>query len=147
MKTAGIIMIILFSSSLGLMIDAYKKKQIVYIENLIYIAQRIRLLMNSINPETAQIMIELKSDERLKSFDFELHAENTPLPTSEYERIKNFFAVIGKYDSESQLNYIDEFIGYFKMLKQQYQEYYQKHHKLYITFGFAIGVIISIFLI
>lgn len=140
-------MIILFSSSLGLMVDGYKKRQIKYIDNLIYIGERISLMMSSINPETSEILNELKCDERLKNFDFDLNIENTPLSSDEYERIKNLFTIIGKYDSDSQLRYIEEFVGYFKMLKQQYQEYYEKHHKLYISFGILMGIVISIFLI
>ncbi len=147
MKIAGIIMIIFFSSSLGIMVDCYKKRQIKYIDNLIYIGGRISLMMSSINPETSDILNELKSDERLKNFDFDLNIENTPLPLAEYERIKNLYNIIGKYDVDCQLKYIEEFVGYFKMLKQQYQEYYEKHHKLYIAFGVLTGIVISIFLI
>ena len=137
MKIIGMIMIILFSSSLGLMVDNYKKRQIKYIDNLI----------SSTTPETEEIFHQLMNDERLKKFDFDLNVENIPLSTEEYNRIKDFFAALGRYDVDCQLRYINEFIGYYKMLKQQYQEYYASHHKLYIAFGVLSGMVISIFLI
>lgn len=141
------IMIILFSSSLGLMVDNYKKRQIKYIDNLIYIGERISLMLSSTTPETEEIFHQLMNDERLKKFDFDLNVENIPLSTEEYNRIKDFFAALGRYDVDCQLRYINEFIGYYKMLKQQYQEYYASHHKLYIAFGVLSGMVISIFLI
>lgn len=147
MKIIGLIMIILFSSSLGLMVDNYKKRQIRYVDNLIYIGNRVSLMLSSTTPETEEMISDLKQDERLKNFDFDLNVENTPLSADEYDRIRNLFSIIGKYDADCQLKYIKEFVGYFKMLKQQYQEHYAAHHKLYITFGVLAGVAVSILLL
>lgn len=140
-------MIILFSSSLGLMAVKFKKKQLSYIDSLIYIAQKMQLMLSSTSPETDEIMSELKNDDRLKNFDFELLDENCPLSPAENDRSKMLFNTVGKYDLDCQLSYINQYIGYFKMLKQEYQEYYNSHYKLYLVFGLFSGVLISVLLI
>lgn len=140
-------MIILFSSSLGLMVVRFKKRQLSYIDSLIYIAEKMQLMLSSTSPETEEIMNELKTDERLKNFDFELLDENCPLSPSENDRSKLLFSTVGKYDIDSQLSYINQYIGYFKMLKQEYQDYYNSHYKLYLVFGLFSGVLISVLLI
>lgn len=140
-------MIILFSSSLGLMAVNFKKKQLSYIDSLIYIAQKMQLMLSSTSPETEEIMNELKSDERLKGFDFELLNENCPLSPAENDRTKLLFNTVGKYDLDCQLSYIGQYIGFFKMLKQEYQNYYNSHYKLYLVFGLFSGVFISVLLI
>ncbi len=138
-------MIILFSFSLGVTAAGFKKKQIKYIEDLIYIGQRILLMLNSTSPETEEIMSELINDSRLKNFDFNF-SESSPLPSSETERITSLFSVVGKYDAESQMKFVNEYVGYFKMLKEQYQKYYNNHYKLYLVFGLFGGVLAAVFL-
>lgn len=140
-------MIILFSSSLGLMAVSFKKRQLRYIDSLIYIAQKMQLMLSSTSPETEEILNELKNDDRLKDFDFELFNENCPLSPSENDRTKLLFNTVGKYDLDCQLNYINQYIGYFKMLKQEYQDYYNSHYKLYLVFGLFSGILISVLLI
>lgn len=140
-------MIILFSSSLGLMAVNFKKRQLNYIDSLIYIAEKMQLMLSSTSPETEEIMRELENDERLKCFDFELHNENCPLTPSENDRTKLLFNTVGKYDLDCQLNYINQYIGYFKMLKHEYQDYYNSHYKLYLVFGLFSGVLISVLLV
>lgn len=140
-------MIILFSSSLGLMAVSFKKKQLSYIDSLIYIAQKMQLMLSSTAPETEEILSELKKDDRLNEFDFELSDKNCPLSSSENDRTKLLFNTVGKYDLDCQLSYINAYIGYFKMLKQEYQNYYNSHYKLYLVFGLFSGILISVLLI
>lgn len=140
-------MIVLFSFSLGLMVAGFKKKQIKYIDNLIYIGEKILLMLNSTSPETEEIMIELQNDERLKNFDFTLKNENSPLPPEENDRSRLLFNTIGRYDLDCQISYINQYLGYFKMLRQQYQEHYNSHYKLYLVFGLFAGVFVSVLLI
>lgn len=139
-------MIILFSSCLGLMAAKSKRRQIEFTELLIYIGSRVLLLLKSTMPETEEIINQLKRDERLKDFDFTLEFKNSPLPPQENQRITAFFGAIGMYDIDSQIMIADEFTGYFKMLNKQYQEYYDKHYKLYIVFGIASGLLLSVIL-
>lgn len=140
-------MIILFSSSLGLIIVKFKRKQINYIDSLIYIGEKMLLMLSSTSPETEEIMQELKNDERLANFDFSLCNENSPLPPQENDRSRLLFDTVGKYDLDCQINYINQYLGYFKMLRELYQDYYNKHYKLYLVFGFFLGVFISVLLI
>lgn len=140
-------MIILFSSSLGIMAVKRLKERINYTDMLIYIGKRISLLMTSTLPETEEIMTILKTDSRLKNFDFNLKKAFIPLEIADKERVLNFFADIGLYNSEDTKRIADEFSGYFGILKEQYQEYYNSHYRLYIIFGVFIGILVSVLLI
>ena len=140
-------MITLFSFSLGLTAMRFKKKQIDYIDSLIYIGERILLMLESTSPETDVIIRELENDERLKNFDLTLNGSSSPLPSKENERSKTLLSTLGKYELEAQINYINQYLGYFKMLRQQYQDYYNSHYKLYLAFGLFSGVLVSVLLI
>ncbi len=131
------IMITLFSSCLGLMAAKSKRKQIEYTDGLVYLGSRILLLLKSTMPETEEIIKLLKSDERLDFFDFSLDLKNSPLLQQDNQKILNLFNSLGMHDIDSQIMIVDEFTGYFKMLNQQYQNYYDKHYKLYIIFGIS----------
>lgn len=139
-------MITLFSSCLGLMAAKSKKKQIDYTEGLIYLGNRISLLLKSTMPETEEIIRLLKKDERLDFFDFSLELKNSPLSQQDNQKIINLFNSIGMYDIDSQIMIVDEFTGYFKMLNKQYQDYYDRHYKLYIIFGISSGLLLSVIL-
>ena len=140
------IMITLFSSCLGLMAAKSKRKQIEYTDGLVYLGSRILLLLKSTMPETEEIIKLLKSDERLDFFDFSLDLKNSPLLQQDDQKILNLFNSLGMYDIDSQIMIVDEFTGYFKMLNQQYQNYYDKHYKLYIIFGISSGLLLSVIL-
>ncbi len=139
-------MITLFSSCLGLMAAKSKRKQIEYTDGLVYLGSRILLLLKSTMPETEEIIKLLKSDERLDFFDFSLDLKNSPLLQQDNQKILNLFNSLGMYDIDSQIMIVDEFTGYFKMLNQQYQNYYDKHYKLYIIFGISSGLLLSVIL-
>lgn len=139
-------MITLFSSCLGLMAAKSKRKQIEYTDGLVYLGSRILLLLKSTMPETEEIIKMLKNDERLDFFDFSLDLQNSPLSQQDNQKIINLFNSLGMYDIDSQIMIVDEFTGYFKMLNQQYQSYYDKHYKLYIIFGISSGLLLSVIL-
>ena len=139
-------MITLFSSCLGLMAAKSKRKQIEYTDGLVYLGSRISLLLKSTMPETEEIIKQLKNDKRLDFFDFNLDLKNSPLLQQDNQKIINLFNSIGMYDVDSQLMIVDEFTGYFKMLNKQYQDYYDKHYKLYIIFGISSGLLLSVIL-
>lgn len=140
-------MIILFSSSLGLTAVNSKKKQIEYIDMLIYLGNRISLLLGSTMPDTQEIISILKNDSRLNGFDFSLNQAKMPLNPCDREKIINLFNSIGMYDADTQILIANEFTGYFKMLKKQYQDYYDTHYRLYIIFGLFSGIMVSVLLI
>lgn len=139
-------MIILFSFSLGIMTVKYKKRQIKYIEDLIYIAGKTAVLLKSVSADTQSIKNSLINDSRLTDFDFSLEEKTSPLNECENEKVREFFSSIGKYDLDSQLKIIEEFTGNFKMLKEQYQSHYDSHKKLYIAVSLLFGVLAAVLL-
>lgn len=136
-------MIILFSSSLGLMAVKKQREKIEYIDMLIYIGNRILLLLKSTMPETNEIIRILKNDSRTAQFDINC----LPLRDEDNREILNLFSCLGKYDIDSQILIAEEFIGYFRLLKKQYQDYYNQHYRLYIVFGIFGGILVSVLLI
>ncbi len=137
-------MIIIFSTSLGIMTAMYKKRQIEYLGDLIYICEKINLMLKSTTPETQQIMRELKTDSRLEFFDFTLEKSVLPLPENETARVESLFDLIGKYDTESQIKMISEYSGHFKMLEDEYKAHYSSHCRLYLAAGLLSGVFVAV---
>lgn len=140
-------MIILFTSSLGLTAVKYKRNQLEYIDNLIYMGNMILLLLKSTMPETEIIISTLSADSKLQDFDFSLKNEKLLLSNEDNERVRYLISSIGKYDVDSQISITCEFIGYFKMLREQYQDYYNRHYKLYLVIGLFSGIAVSVLLI
>lgn len=138
-------MIISVFSYLGLMITNHKRLRIYYLENVIYIADRIKILLSSTVPSTQAIMNELSSDERLNGF--ELERGKSFLNDKDYEKIQALINSVGMYDIDSQIEILSEFSQYFDMMKNQYKDDYSRSYKIYILGGISIGILISILLI
>lgn len=138
-------MIISVFSYLGLMITNHKRLRIYYLENVIYIADRIKILLSSTVPSTQAIMNELSSDERLNGF--ELERGKSFLNDRDYQKIQALINSVGMYDIDSQIEILSEFSQYFDMMKNQYKDDYSRSYKIYILGGISIGILISILLI
>lgn len=138
-------MIISVFSYLGLMITNHKRLRIYYLENVIYIADRIKILLSSTAPSTQAIMNELSSDERLNGF--ELERGKSFLNDKDYQKIQALINSVGMYDIDSQIEILSEFSQYFDMMKNQYKDDYSRSYKIYILGGISIGILISILLI
>lgn len=69
------------------------------------------------------------------------------LNRDENEEISLFLYSLGKSDVKSQLKQIKGFENYIKMSEKKYVDEYEKYRKLYLSFGFFIGTIISLVLI
>lgn len=138
-------MIISVFSYLGLMITNHKRLRIYYLENIIYIADRIKILLSSTVPSTQAIMNELSSDERLNGF--ELERGKSFLNDKDYQKIQALINSVGMYDIDSQIVILSEFSQYFDMIKNQYKDDYSRSYKIYILGGISIGILISILLI
>ena len=138
-------MIISVFSYLGLMITNHKRLRIYYLENVIYIADRIKILLSSTVPSTQAIMNELSSDERLNGFVLE--RGKSFLNDKNYQKIQALINSVGMYDIDSQIEILSEFSQYFDMIKNQYKDDYSRSYKIYILGGISIGILISILLI
>lgn len=138
-------MIISVFSYLGLMITKHKKSRIYYIDNVIYIANRIKILLSSTMPSTQAIMEDLSSDNRLDGFEIE--RGKSYLSDKDFQKIQGLINSVGMYDIDSQMQILSEFSQYFDMLKNQYKDDYLRNYKIYIFGGISIGILISILLI
>ncbi|MCC8074107.1 MAG: stage III sporulation protein AB [Clostridiales bacterium] len=110
-------------------------------------SQKILLLLRTTAPETDRILSEIMHDEALDKIDFNDENYSSPLSQNDTMKIRELFSLLGHYDIDSQIKYVEEFSGSFKILKQQYQDYYQSHHRLYIAFSLMGGIFICVLLI
>ncbi|MCM1285654.1 MAG: stage III sporulation protein AB [Acetobacter sp.] len=140
-------MMISFTTFLGITIVSYKKKQIAYIDMLIAIGDKVQMLLKNTSPDTTELLSRLKSDERLKHFDFELNDNSILLENDAKSKVKEFFYSIGRYDIETQINLSKEFTAELRLLKEEYQQYLKSHQKLYVAFGLLSGVLFSVIII
>lgn len=140
-------MIILFSFLTGMTVVSYKKSQIEYLDDLVFIGERIILFLNNTVPETEIIFIKLQNEPRLSKYNVRKIAEYSPLPKELNTNITELFDVIGRYDADTQIKYTQEFVESYKDLKKQYQEHFNSHCKLYIVFSLSVGTLISLMLI
>lgn len=97
--------------------------------------------------------------ELLKSFDFRyldfLKIENIknkgyislPFNSNENEKLSSFLYQLGKTDVSGQLSLIKGFKEYSDIIYKKYSSQHEKSSKLYISFGFFGGIIISLMII
>ena len=137
------ILIILFSTSISMIIVSKKRKQIEFIEKIVYMGQRIELMLKSTMPETAEILSIIKDDPKLR----DINLDDLPLNDSENERILSYFKSLGRYDVDSIILITEEFVGYFKLLCEEYRKHYSEHYRIYISFGVFAGVLVSILIV
>ncbi len=67
-----------------------------------------------------------------------------PFTEDENSELALFLYSLGKSDSKSQLKLIEAFKQYVSEMKNNYYEKYVKSSKLYISFGFFFGTVISL---
>lgn len=69
---------------------------------------------------------------------------SSPLTDEENREISAFLYSLGKSNAQSQILLIDGFREYVKFMITKYSDAYTKNSKLFITFGFFSGALISL---
>lgn len=142
MKTAGILMIILFSTCLGVLISSYKREQLRQLNNCIYLLEKVGQELNGSAMSTEKILCSIREDERLK--DFKESWRNEYLGSEENSMLFNAYNSLGKSDIQSQLSFFKNTVFYFEDRYKERKNYYETHKKLYLAFGFSGGVLFSV---
>lgn len=101
-----------------------------------------------------QLLNKILLDERLKNLSF-ISSENIKsskqvnscLSGNENTEISQFLYSLGKSDIKSQISLIQGFKEYINSAEAEYNALYNKNSKLYISFGFFGGVVISLILL
>lgn len=139
-------MITASSGFLGISLNSYMKKQILYLDMLIIICKKISIMLEHSMPDTEEIISSLKQDSSLKSFDFTL---NSILVQDKIliGKIKHFFDSIGRFDAQTQINLANSLSSECALLKEKYQQEYDKHYRLYLSFGILSGLMFSLIII
>ncbi len=139
-------MIMAFFIFLAIMIADYEKGKIEFCDKMIYVGNEILLLMNSTIPDTNGIFAILKNSERLKDIDIFNIDASSPLKSSETQKIKVYIDSVGKCDVDSLIKQSQEFCDEFRLIKNDYQQYYKSHYKMIYAFCISLGLVISILL-
>ena len=72
---------------------------------------------------------------------------STPLSKAENGEISCFLNSLGKSDVKAQIKLVSGFREYIKAVEEKYSEEYSRYSKIYLSFGFFGGVILSLILI
>lgn len=147
-------MLILIASSTGLGYHysiQNKRKYLIYSDFCNLCDTLVLDIEYSATPVKSLIDNSLKNLKTLSFISFENLKENmalsSTLSSAENEKISSFLYSLGKSDVNSQIKLITGFKEYSKNCENKYLDQYQKYNKLYLSFGFFGGVIISLILI
>ena len=105
------------------------------------------------SPVTA-LLCELLENGKLVHLGF-ISADNiknrldvsSPLSREENRELSEFLYSLGKTDSKSQLKLIESFKEYIRLAEHSYSEKHKKEAKLYLSFGFFSGALLSLLLV
>lgn len=140
-------MIMAFFIFLAILIADYEKSKIEFCDKMIYVGDEILLLMHSTIPDTNGIFAILKNSERLKDIDIFNIDASSPLKSKETDKIKDYINSVGKCDVDSLIKKSKQFSDDFRLIKNDYQQYYKSHYKLIYAFCISLGLVISILLV
>lgn len=144
--------ILIFSSTmLGLLLSDSSKKRITVCSELASMCDMLLLDLDyRVTPVTELLKKTLKS-ETLRHISF-ISNENVMkkckisscLSKAENDELSGFLYALGKSDIKSQKRLISGFKEYIKNSQEIYSEKHRKDSKLYVTFGFFFGIVISL---
>lgn len=144
-------MVVICSTSMGLIVCNNKKKQVDICQQLITLCDFILIDYESKLTPIIELVDELLSYECLKKLNFigkDNLIFNKPiescLSSEENEKISSLLYSLGKTDVNAQIKIIKNFKEYIKRSENNYLENYNKYKKLYLSIGFLSGVCICI---
>lgn len=148
------ISLIISSTSLGLLLSDKLKKKVTVCSQLSVMCDMLCLDLGFTVTPVTQLINRILLDERLDSLNF-ISAENVKsnrpvkscLSNSENIELSKFLYSLGKSDVKSQIKLINGFKEYIKERESEYNFQLKKNSKLYISFGFFGGLVISLVLI
>lgn len=140
-------MIIVTSTLLSAIICKYEKSKIDYCDKMIFLGSKVMVLLNTTLPETEKIFALLNNCEKLKNIELNDIYSSSPLKKDENDKISDYLSSIGKFDTQTQINKAFEFCETFRLLKEDYRQYYSSHCKIIYALGFSVGCITAILLI
>lgn len=148
------ISLILSTTALGLLLSDKSKKRISICNQLIGFCDLLSMdLSYTVNPIN-KIITKIINNDRYKNLDFitqdcvkQKSVISSPLSAAENEEISQFLYSLGKSDIKSQLLLIEAFREYVSHSRCVYREKHKKDSKLFVTFGFFSGVVVSLLLI
>jgi stage III sporulation protein AB len=153
-KFAGIVCLIISTTSLGYHFSNDLKQKILVCRQLSVMCDLLLIDLGYTVTPIYQLLDKVLNDERLNklnfiSFDNVKKYKNVEscLAYSDNQELSNFLYSLGKSDVKSQINLITGFKEYINIREADYNTQYSKNSKLYLSFGFFGGVVISLVLI
>ena len=147
MKLTASLILILSTTSIGILLSEKAKQRVEICTELIQLCDVLRLDIGFRNTPLDRLISSLS----FKWLDF-LTVENiaservvnSPLRNEENAEISRFLYSLGKSDSTRQLKLIEGFRDYMNSVKSSYKNEYIKNSKIYIGFGFFSGAVVSL---
>lgn len=148
------IILIISSTSLGLILSDRLKQKVTVCRELSSLCDMLYIDLGYTVTPITQLISKLLLDERLSNLSF-ISSENIKskkpiescLSSSDNAEISRFLYSLGKSDINSQIKLIRGFKEYINSVEAEYHASFIKNSKLYISFGFFGGVVISLILL
>lgn len=69
------------------------------------------------------------------------------LSNADNSAVSDFLYSLGKYSASAQISAVNSFKQYIELSKSNYRDSYNSKSKVYISFGFSAGIIMSLVLV
>ncbi|MEG3029522.1 MAG: hypothetical protein RR827_03910 [Oscillospiraceae bacterium] len=87
-----------------------------------------------------------KLDFNKQKFIAEMQA-NCYIDSNIKDKVNSFFGELGRKNKSAEDEYVDYFLSSLILDKKEYSEQYMQNKKLYVLYGFSLGLFIVIILI
>ncbi len=134
-------MIICSTTLISLIFINYKREQIESIKEILIIINLMKKMLSR-GYDTDKITERIKG-ENLKNFDTENNRVKYIDMGVQDDFIK-LFDMLGKTDTESQISVINSALDEYLQIRNEYENYYQSHAKIYIALGVCSGILLCV---
>ena len=146
--------LILSTTALGLLSSEQSRRRVTVCRELVVFCEMLSLDIGFRATPVTQLADRLLRQPQLQHLDFlSLNHIKSRLPVpsclsrEENEELARFLFSLGKSDTKSQLALIASFRDYIEKAEEKYTEKHHRDAKLYVTFGFFTGTVISLMML
>lgn len=142
------------STMLGYLLSDNSKKKVKICEELILLCDLLSAEIAFLKTPAVELLESALSSGEMSSLGFispdcvkRRSVLKSPLSNEENERLSQLLFSLGKSDSDSQKKLISGFCEYIKVCAEKYRASHSKNSRLYVSFGFFFGALVSLLII
>ncbi len=145
MKYAGMTGLILCTTAIGYLLSETARRRVLLCRELLVFCDRLSQEIVTRKTPVKEILAKypLQYLEITDEYITDKRAIHSPLSTEDSRFLSDFFYSLGKSDGKAQRVFIDGCREYIKNALTEYEAAYRKNARLYLSFGFFGGVLLS----